>query len=74
MGKRAPGREAAGEVNRLPRTRAGVFLNIPYDPAFCELYLAYIAGVCSCGLFPRAKLTTFAVDWDDASMDVYNEL
>jgi hypothetical protein len=21
----------------------------------------------------RAKLTTFAVDWDDASMDVYNE-
>ena len=22
----------------------------------------------------RAKLTTFAADWDDASMDVYNEL
>ena len=21
----------------------------------------------------RAKLTTFAADWDDASMDVYNE-
>jgi hypothetical protein len=21
----------------------------------------------------RAKLTTFATDWDDASMDVYNE-
>jgi len=21
----------------------------------------------------RAKLATFAVDWDDASMDVYNE-
>ncbi|MGA8579831.1 MAG: hypothetical protein WB579_14180 [Bryobacteraceae bacterium] len=22
----------------------------------------------------RAKLATFAADWDDASMDVYNEL
>jgi len=52
----AQGREAAGEVNRLPRTRPGVFLNIPYDPAFRELYLAYIAGVSSFSLVPRATL------------------
>jgi hypothetical protein len=56
MGKRAHGRETAGVVNRLTRARPGVFLNIPYDSAFCELYLAYIAGVCSFGLFPRATL------------------
>jgi hypothetical protein len=56
MGKRAHGREAAGEVKRLPRARPGVFLNIPYDPAFRELYLAYIAGVSSFSLVPRATL------------------
>jgi hypothetical protein len=32
------------------------FLNIPYDAAFENLYLAYIAGVSSFGLKPRAAL------------------
>jgi hypothetical protein len=33
-----------------------VFLNIPYDSAFENLYLAYIAGVSAFGLKPRAAL------------------
>ena len=33
-----------------------VFLNIPYDPAFENLYLAYIAGASAFGLKPRAAL------------------
>lgn len=33
-----------------------VFLNIPYDSAFENLYLAYIAGVSAYGLQPRAAL------------------
>jgi hypothetical protein len=33
-----------------------VFLNIPYDSAFENLYLAYIAGVGAFGLKPRAAL------------------
>lgn len=52
----APGREAAGAVSYLPRTRVSVFLNIPYDASFQNLYLAYIAGVSSFGLIPRATL------------------
>lgn len=56
MGKRAHGGEVAGVANHLPRARPSVFLNIPYDPAFCELYLAYIAGVSSFSLVPRATL------------------
>jgi len=52
----APGREAAGAVRALPRAKEDLFLNIPYDSSFCELYLAYIAGVSSFGLVPRATL------------------
>ena len=33
-----------------------VFLNIPYDDAFENLYLAYITGVSAFGLKPRAAL------------------
>src|SRR5271157_2636986 len=33
-----------------------VFLNIPYDPGFESLYLAFIAGLCGFGLIPRAVL------------------
>jgi hypothetical protein len=40
----------------LPRTRVSLFLNIPYDASFRDLYLAYIAGVSSFGLVPRATL------------------
>lgn len=45
----------------MPRRRSGreqlsVFLNIPYDGDFENLYLAYIAGVSAFGLVPRATL------------------
>lgn len=33
-----------------------VFLNIPYDASFANLYLAYIAGITAFGLVPRATL------------------
>ena len=32
------------------------FLNIPYDGAFQDLYLAYIAGITAFGLVPKATL------------------
>jgi hypothetical protein len=34
----------------------GAFLNIPYDSAFEDLYLAYIAGISAFGLVPKATL------------------
>ena len=33
-----------------------VFLNIPYDEAFADLYIAYIVGLVDHGLTPRAAL------------------
>jgi hypothetical protein len=36
--------------------RDSVFLNIPYDAAYQEHFLAYIAGVAAFGLDPRATL------------------
>ena len=33
-----------------------VFLNIPYDQGFSDLYLAYIAGAAAFGLVPRAAI------------------
>jgi hypothetical protein len=33
-----------------------VFLNVPYDDAFADLFLAYIVGLTACGLTPRATL------------------
>jgi hypothetical protein len=41
---------------RRRRERYSVFLNIPYDRAFENLYLAYIAGLTAFGLIPRATL------------------
>lgn len=41
---------------RRRRERYSVFLNIPYDSAFENLYLAYIAGLSAFGLIPRATL------------------
>jgi hypothetical protein len=35
---------------------SSVFLNIPYDIQFKRLYLAYISGLISYGLIPRATL------------------
>jgi hypothetical protein len=43
-------------VPKLPKRRADLFLNIPYDKEFKNLYLAYIAGICAFGLLPRATL------------------
>jgi len=56
MGGGARGHEAAGAIKDLPRAKESLFLNIPYDPSFSKLYLAYIAGVSSFGLMPRATL------------------
>jgi hypothetical protein len=33
-----------------------VFLNIPYDEHFTDLFLAYIAGLMALGLYPRTTL------------------
>lgn len=46
---RHPGRNLTGRTE-------SVFLNIPYDSPFENLYLAYIAGVSTFGLKPRAAL------------------
>lgn len=43
-------------VLRRRPDRHYVFLNIPYDRAFENLYLAYIAGLSAFGLIPRAPL------------------
>ena len=43
----------------MPKKRrppAEVFLNVPYDRKFENLFLAYIAGISSFGLAPRATL------------------
>ena len=37
-----------------------VFLNIPYDAAFENLLLAYIAGISAFGFTPRATLEAAA--------------
>ena len=44
--------DPSSTIRRLP----GAFLNIPYDIAFQNLYLAYIAGITAFGLRPRATL------------------
>ena len=41
---------------RRSAERHSVFLNIPYDSAFENLYLAYIASLSAFGLVPRATL------------------
>lgn len=38
------------------KSRAEVFLNIPYDSKFDRLFLAYISGISAFGLLPRATL------------------
>ncbi|MGA9896888.1 MAG: hypothetical protein WBQ09_02230, partial [Terriglobales bacterium] len=41
---------------RLRVEQDAVFLNIPYDPQFERLYLAYIVGLTVLGFVPRATL------------------
>jgi hypothetical protein len=38
-------------------TQNAVFLNIPYDPKFRSLYLAYICGLVHLGFIPRITLS-----------------
>ncbi len=42
--------------------RDSVFLNVPYDPVYEELFIAYIAGVAAFGLDPRATLEVTSGD------------
>lgn len=37
----------------LPPDPKAVFLNIPYDPEFRSLYIAYIVGLCHLGFVPH---------------------
>jgi len=49
----------ANRRKRNPRTKPrpkSVFLNIPYDPSFTRLYIAYIAAVAAFGFIPKATL------------------
>jgi hypothetical protein len=43
-------------VAKKRKLRGEVFLNIPYDSKFENLFLAYIAGISAFGLVPRATL------------------
>ena len=53
VSKRTPSKRTSSK--RIGSTES-VFLNIPYDSAFENLYLAYIAGVTAFGLKPKAAL------------------
>lgn len=43
-------------VAKSRQVTASVFLNVPYDPKFERLFLAYICGVSAFGLIPRATV------------------
>lgn len=55
-----PLRRESGRTSSRPRRRQSnvkaVFLNLPYDRKFKDLYLAYIVGVSALGLVPHATL------------------
>jgi hypothetical protein len=40
----------------MPQTKEAVFLNIPHDPQFTRLYLAYITALSAISFLPRATL------------------
>ena len=40
----------------MAKPKESVFLNIPYDPQFTRLYLAYIAALSALGFVPKATL------------------
>jgi hypothetical protein len=44
------------KLPKSDRRQHSVFLNIPYDSTFENLYLAYLAGLTAFGLHPRATL------------------
>src|SRR5882724_10824004 len=51
-----PQREEKTFVTKEKKSRTEVFLNVPYDPRFDKLFLAYIAGLSAYRLVPRATL------------------
>jgi hypothetical protein len=55
MSQKMPREERSG-VARKSSANKFVFLNIPYDPQFEPLCLAYICGIACFGLVPRATL------------------
>jgi hypothetical protein len=44
------------QAENAETTSDGVFLNVPYDLKFRDLFLAYIAGIAALGLKPRTTL------------------
>jgi hypothetical protein len=40
----------------MPKIKEAVFLNIPYDPQFIKLYIAYITALSAMGFVPTATL------------------
>jgi len=55
-GTSAKKRTRKRRARRLKGSAASVFLNIPYDAAFENLLLAYIAAISAFGFTPRATL------------------
>src|ERR1700693_4084246 len=51
-----PSRDRGERVAGPRKKPADVFLNVPYDQKFENLFLAYIAGVSAFGLAPRATI------------------
>jgi hypothetical protein len=51
-----PQREEKPFVPKGKKSRTEVFLNVPYDPQFDKLFLAYIAGLSAYRMVPRATL------------------
>jgi hypothetical protein len=47
---------AKGKIKKHTSVKDAVFLNVPYDAQFSELFSAYICGLCAFGLTPRATL------------------
>src|SRR5581483_1582207 len=52
----APRRNPRRRPPTNSRTESSVFLNIPYDASFENLYLAYISSVSAFGFAPRAAI------------------
>jgi hypothetical protein len=55
MAARKPAKPIRRAAKSLGRDKS-VFLNVPYDPAFENLFLAYMAGITAFGFTPRATL------------------
>jgi hypothetical protein len=54
-----PGHTSRGQKQKALNRNAkkqSVFLNVPYDDAFENLFLAYIAGISAFGFIPRAAI------------------